>query len=105
MEPCQHTHNGYARAHWRFRFGFVCFFASIFRLSSGPDDTGWGNLGHALETAVYLELERRGCETDYIRTRDGYEVNFFVRNPEGDTALIQDCTDVSDPALMTGFCR
>jgi predicted AAA+ superfamily ATPase len=62
------------------------------------EGTGRVNLGHALETAVFLELERRGCETDYIRTRDGYEVDFFVRNPEGDTTLIQVCTDVSDPA-------
>lgn len=60
--------------------------------------TGRINLGHALETAVFLELERRGCETDYVRTRDGYEVDFFARNPEGDATLIQVCTDVSDPA-------
>ena len=60
--------------------------------------TGRINLGHALETAVFLELERRGCETDYIRTRDGYEVDFFARNPEGDATLIQVCTDISDPA-------
>ena len=60
--------------------------------------TGRVNLGHALETAVFLELERRGCETDYIRTREGYEVDFFARDPEGDTTLIQVCTDVSDPA-------
>ena len=26
------------------------------------DRTGRANLGHALETAVLLELERRGCE-------------------------------------------
>lgn len=60
--------------------------------------TGRANLGHALETVVLLELERRGCETDYVRTRDGYEVDFFARNPEGDATLIQVCTDVSDPA-------
>jgi predicted AAA+ superfamily ATPase len=60
--------------------------------------TGRVNLGHALETAVFLELERRGCETDYIRTRDGYEVDFFARHSEGGVTLIQVCTDVSDPA-------
>jgi len=59
---------------------------------------GRANLGHALETVDLLELERRGCETDYVRTRDGYEVDFFARNPDGDTALIQVCADVSDPA-------
>lgn len=60
--------------------------------------TGRANLGHALETAVILELERRGCETDYVRTREGYEVDFFARSPEGGAALIQVCTDVNDPA-------
>jgi predicted AAA+ superfamily ATPase len=60
--------------------------------------TGRANLGHALETVVLLELERRGCETDYVRTRDGYEVDFFARAPEGNSTLIQVCTDVSDPA-------
>jgi len=60
--------------------------------------TGRVNLGHALETAVFLELERRGCETDYLRTRDGFEVDFFARSPAGDTTLIQVCTDVGDPA-------
>lgn len=62
--------------------------------------TGRVNLGHALETAVFLELERRGCETDYVRTRAGYEVDFFARSPEGDAILIQVCTDVSDPATF-----
>lgn len=60
--------------------------------------TGRANLGHALETAVFLELERRGCETDYVRTREGYEVDFFARSPGGGAALIQVCTDVNDPA-------
>ena len=60
--------------------------------------TGRVNLGHALETAVLLELERRGCEVDYVRTRDGYEVDFFARTPEGGATLIQVCADVSDPA-------
>jgi uncharacterized protein len=60
--------------------------------------TGRANLGHALETVVLLELERRGCETDYVRTRDGDEVDFFARDPEGNATLIQVCTDVTDPA-------
>ena len=60
--------------------------------------TGRANLGHALETVVLLELERRGNETDYVRTRDGYAVDFFTRDPEGNATLIQVCTDVSDPA-------
>ncbi len=58
--------------------------------------TGRTNLGHALETVVLIELERRGCEIDYVRTRTGYEVDFMARYPAGDTVLIQVCTDVSD---------
>ncbi|MFZ9854773.1 MAG: ATP-binding protein [Limisphaerales bacterium] len=59
---------------------------------------GRGNLGHALETAVLLELERRGYETDYVRTREGHEVDFIARDPGGKATLIQVCMDVSDPA-------
>src|SRR4029077_5161111 len=58
--------------------------------------TGRANLGHALETVVLLKLERRGCEIDYVRTRDGYEVDFFARNPAGSVMLIQVCTEVSE---------
>lgn len=58
--------------------------------------SGRANLGHALETVVLLELERRGCEIDYVRTRDGYEVDFWARHPEGGSSLIQVCTGVSD---------
>jgi len=60
------------------------------------DPTGRGNLGHALETVVLLELERRGCDVGYIRTTDGYEVDFHVRDPEGHILLIQVCSDVGD---------
>lgn len=65
--------------------------------------TGRVNLGHALETVVLLELERRGCETDYVRSRDGYEVDFFARDPESNATLIQVCTDVSFTCMMS--CR
>ena len=60
--------------------------------------SGRANLGHALETVVLLELERRGCEIDYVRTRDGYKVDFFARPPGGDATLIQVSADVTDPA-------
>ena len=58
---------------------------------------GRANLGQALETVVLVELERRGCTTDYVRTNEGYEVDFFTRNPAGNASLIQICTDISDP--------
>ena len=60
------------------------------------DRSGRVNLGHALETAVLIELERRGCEVTYVRTPEGYEVDFLARSPGGDTALIQVCADASD---------
>lgn len=42
--------------------------------------TGRPNLGHALETAVLIELERRGCEVAYVRTKEGFEVDFIARS-------------------------
>lgn len=60
------------------------------------DRSGRANLGHALETAVLIELERRGCEVTYVRTPEGYEVDFLARSPDGDTELIQVCADASD---------
>jgi len=62
------------------------------------DRTGTANLGHALETAVFVELERRGCEITYVRTWEGFEVDFLARGPSGEADLIQVCTDLSDPA-------
>jgi predicted AAA+ superfamily ATPase len=58
--------------------------------------TGRAHVGRALETVVFLELERRGCAIDYVRTRDGYEVDFVARDPAGGVTLIQACTDVGD---------
>lgn len=52
--------------------------------------------GHALETVVYLELERRGAEVGYVRLGEGYEVDFYARYPSGEATLIQVCADWSD---------
>ncbi len=57
---------------------------------------GRENLGRALETAVLLELERRGCEVGYVRTDEGYEVDFHARDPEGHVYLIQVSADVAN---------
>jgi uncharacterized protein len=62
------------------------------------DRSGRANLGHALETAVRVELERRGMSVSYVRTRQGYEVDFLAGSPTGETALIQVCADLDDPA-------
>lgn len=58
---------------------------------------GRTNQGHALETAVLIELERRRLEVTYVRTRSGYEVDFLTRSAAGHVELIQVCADASDP--------
>ncbi|MFN3629319.1 MAG: ATP-binding protein, partial [Casimicrobiaceae bacterium] len=62
------------------------------------DRSGKRNLGHALECAVLIELERRRCSVTYVRTPEGYEVDFLARGPTDETELIQVCADASDPA-------
>ncbi len=63
------------------------------------DRSGRSNLGHALETAVLIELERRRCAVTYVRTAEGHEVDFLARDPEGGMELIQVCADASDPVV------
>ena len=58
------------------------------------DRSGKANLGHALETAVALELERRGAALAYVRTAAGGEVDFLARYPNGRQELIQVCADL-----------
>lgn len=60
------------------------------------DRTGRANVGHALETAVLIELERRGASVTYVRTAEGYEVDFLARHPDGALELIQVCADATD---------
>jgi predicted AAA+ superfamily ATPase len=59
------------------------------------DRTGRANTGHALETAVLIELERRGMSVTYVRTPEGHEVDFLARGASGETELIQVSADVS----------
>ncbi len=61
------------------------------------DRTGRANVGHALETAVLIELERRRFDVTYVRTRQGYAVDFLARSADGRRELIQICADASDP--------
>ncbi len=63
------------------------------------------NLGHALETSVLLELERRGCERAYVRTRAGLEVDFLSRDANGQECLIQVCSDLRDEETRTREIR
>ena len=57
------------------------------------DRSGRTNLGHALETVVYNELERRKAEVGYVRTPDGREVDFHSRFYGGKEELLQVCAD------------
>jgi predicted AAA+ superfamily ATPase len=67
-------------------------------LISAFDVSGRSNLGHALETVVLLELERRRAEITYVRTSQGFEVDFLARHPSGGEELIQVCAEAGDPA-------
>ena len=51
--------------------------------------------GHALETAVMLELERREYRVGYVRTKDDHEVDFHASAPGRETLLVQVCADTS----------
>lgn len=62
------------------------------------DRSGKSNLGHALETCVLIELDRRGAEVGYVRTPGGSEVDFLARYPAGGEELIQVCASLDDPA-------
>jgi len=62
------------------------------------DTSGRSNLGHALETAVLNELEHRKAEVAYVKTAEGFEVDFHVRHLAGAEELIQVCADPSADA-------
>ncbi len=59
------------------------------------DRSGKPNPGHALETAVLIELERRSWQVAYVRTKTGCEVDFLATSPEGKKIYIQVCSDLS----------
>lgn len=61
------------------------------------DASGRANSGHALETVAMLELERRRAEIGYVKTAQGFEVDFLARYPSGEQDLIQVCADAGAP--------
>lgn len=69
------------------------------------DRSGKANTGHALETAVALELGRRGAEIAYVRTADDFEVDFLARFPGGRSQLIQVCAQLDDPLTLARELR
>ncbi len=64
------------------------------------DRSGKHNVGHVLETAVLIELERRGAEVSWVRTVSEYEVDFLARLPNGDVELIQVCAEFPSPGTV-----
>ncbi len=66
---------------------------------------GETNIGHALETVVHIELERRHAEVGYVKTNDGFEVDFIARYRNGDVELVQVCADVTDVPTRTRAIR
>ena len=64
------------------------------------DASGRSNLGHALETVVLNELERRKAEIGYVKCESGRKVDFLARFPAGEEELIQVCADVADKKTL-----
>lgn len=69
------------------------------------DASGRSHTGHALETAVFHELDRRRAEIAYVKCGDGLEVDFLARFPDGTTELIQVCADLADPSTRARELR
>lgn len=65
------------------------------------DRTSRPNLGHALETAVRIELERRGCEIGYVRTAERFEVDFLANPRVGRPVLIQVSAGFDSPETVS----
>jgi uncharacterized protein len=55
--------------------------------------SGRTHQGRSLETAVLLELERRGFEVAYVRTADGFEVDFLASRAGEPPLLVQSCLE------------
>lgn len=49
--------------------------------------------GRALETAILLELERRGYDVAYVRTPEGFEVDFLAQRAGEAPLLVQSCLE------------
>ena len=69
------------------------------------DASGRSNVGHALETAVFNELERRRMDVGYVKTGSGLEVDFLARHPAGGEHLIQVSADLTDPKTLARELR
>lgn len=64
------------------------------------DRSGKANTGHALEVAVFNELQRRGAEVTYVKTPHDFEVDFLARHAAGGESLIQVSASVDQPETL-----
>lgn len=69
------------------------------------DRSGKANTGHALETTVFIELQRQRAEVAYVKTTSGFEVDFLARHADDSEDLIQVCTNVDDPETLAREVR
>jgi predicted AAA+ superfamily ATPase len=55
------------------------------------------NYGQLLENMVFMHLRRNRYDVEYVNTKDGREVDFFIRHRiSGQIQLIQVCWEMSD---------
>lgn len=62
--------------------------------------SGRTHRGRVLETAILLELERRKFSVTWMRTAEGWEVDFFAERSAAKPLLIQVCLDTSADATL-----
>lgn len=74
-------------------------------LIAAYERTGRPNTGLALETAVMLEMERRGWDLGYVRTTSGHEVDFMAQRYGDKPLLIQVAAQVDDGQTLTREVR
>ncbi len=58
-----------------------------------------------METAVFVELQRREAEIAYLKTANGYEVDFLARHRDGTEELIQVCADPDEAETLAREVR
>lgn len=69
------------------------------------DRSGKPITGHALESVVFIELQRRRADVAYVKTTGGFQVDFLTRHPDRSEELIQVCASVEDPATLAREVR
>ncbi len=68
--------------------------AGAFTVQAGQDR------GHFLENIVACELQRRCSELAYVKTVNGYEVDFLATGSDGSQHLIQVASQVSESSVL-----